>query len=515
MSATNAAIRFSFTAIVATVLVFVQPALAASPTLFGRPDGIRTDDNREIPLQLDELAVDVVALGDLAEVTVDATFGHNDDGVSEGTFEMQLPVGAVVTGYALDIDDEMIDGVLVRQAKARVAFEERVRADIDPGLAEISRANVFTTRVYPVNSDGRRIRLSFVAPFDSARTLTLPLQSAIPVATARIRVRAIGTPPRVTLPAGFEGVRRTSNDGIEIESARSDATLTGALIITAATPPETLIVSKGFDGTNYFQLRAEPPTAATMSRAARRVRVYWDISRSRLGQDLAREVELLHALLARLRTETVDLVAFNSSGVATFAAQDAADTTRTIDGLTYRGATSFAVLDNARLPRADRCLLFSDGLVTIDARTTLPPGCRADAITSAADADLAYLARITAETGGGAWSLAHARPDEIVDAIAAAAPRPVAARDQTGKALELAQLPGGLLVGRAPATGTLIVTYADSRGVEREERYRSATRTAPFAGTGATWAAARAAELDSMDGFGAEAEAVARRHFVA
>src|SRR5262245_17191733 len=226
MSARNSVLRLSLAAIVATGIAFAHATLAASPTLFGRPNGIRTDESQQVPLRLDNLALDVVALGDLAEFTVDATFGHNDDGISEGTFEMQLPVGAVVTGYALDVDDEMIDAVLVRQPKARVAFEERVRARIDPGLAEISRANVFTTRVYPVNSDGRRVRLSFVAPFDSARTLTLPLQSAMPVAAARIRVRAIGTPPRVTLPAGVEGTARKSGDDFEIESARRHAELT-------------------------------------------------------------------------------------------------------------------------------------------------------------------------------------------------------------------------------------------------------------------------------------------------
>jgi tetratricopeptide (TPR) repeat protein len=57
--------------------------------------------------------------------------------------------------------------------------------------------------------------------------------------------------------------------------------------------------------------------------------------------------------------------------------------------------------------------------------------------------------------------------------------------------------------------------YADSRGLERQERYRSTTRTAPFAGTGALWAAARVAELESMDGRGEEAGSLARRHSVA
>jgi tetratricopeptide (TPR) repeat protein len=514
MSAKNAVLWLCFAATFTTALASSNTAAAATPTLFGRPGGIQ---DRDVPLQLHELAVDVVTVGELAQVTIDAKFGYADEGFSEGTFEMQLPAGAVVTGYALDIDGEMIDGVLVPRAKARVAFEERVRARIDPGLAEVSRGNVFSTRVFPVDRDGRRIRLSFVAPFDAARTFTLPLSSAAPVAAARIRVRAetADTAPRIELPAGFDGAARAVGNGIELESTRHDVVLASSLVIAAAAPLDTLIVSPGADGKRYFQLRAELPPAATSPRAAARVRVYWDVSRSRLHQDLATEVRVLEALLVALQTETVDLAAFNSSGVVTTVGANPDQLARAIDNLAYRGASSFAVLDAARLPRADRCLLFSDGVVTVDRRIALRGNCRTDAIVSAPDADLGYLGRITAATGGRAWSIVRSRADDVVDEIARAAPQPVAARDQSGTELELAQLEGGLLVGRAPAAGPLIVTYADARGLYREERYRAAASTAQFEGPQVTWAAARVAELESMDGLGDEGEALARRHSIA
>jgi hypothetical protein len=45
--------------------------------------------------------------------TVAARFTNSSRDDLEGTFSLQLPEIAVVTGYALDVDGQMIDGVLV------------------------------------------------------------------------------------------------------------------------------------------------------------------------------------------------------------------------------------------------------------------------------------------------------------------------------------------------------------------------------------------------------------------
>ncbi len=79
-----------------------------------------------------------------------------------------LPAGAIVQGYALDINGRMVDGVPVPRQKARVAFEEEVRKQVDPGLVEWSGGNMFKTRVYPIPAGGTRtvrLRYSTVLPW--------------------------------------------------------------------------------------------------------------------------------------------------------------------------------------------------------------------------------------------------------------------------------------------------------------------------------------------------------------
>lgn len=72
----------------------------------------------------------------------------------------------------------MVDGVPVPRQKARVAFEEEVRKQVDPGLVEWSGGNMFKTRVYPIPAGGTRtVRLCYstVLPVDAAGAPSLQL----------------------------------------------------------------------------------------------------------------------------------------------------------------------------------------------------------------------------------------------------------------------------------------------------------------------------------------------------
>ena len=65
-----------------------------------------------------------------------------------------LPEGSTISGYALDIQGKMIDGVAVEKDKGRQVFEKIVRQGIDPGLIEWTKGNNFKTRVFPIPAKG-------------------------------------------------------------------------------------------------------------------------------------------------------------------------------------------------------------------------------------------------------------------------------------------------------------------------------------------------------------------------
>ena len=82
------------------------------------------------------------------------TFANPTDRVMEGDLYFPLPQGSTVSGYALDIEGKMVDGVAVEKHKGRQVFEQIVRQGIDPGLIEWTKGNNFKTRVFPIPAKG-------------------------------------------------------------------------------------------------------------------------------------------------------------------------------------------------------------------------------------------------------------------------------------------------------------------------------------------------------------------------
>jgi tetratricopeptide (TPR) repeat protein len=56
----------------------------------------------------------------------------------------------------LDVNGEIVDGVVVEKQAARIIFEAEVRKRIDPGFVELVTGNIFRTRVYPIEPQRTR-----------------------------------------------------------------------------------------------------------------------------------------------------------------------------------------------------------------------------------------------------------------------------------------------------------------------------------------------------------------------
>jgi hypothetical protein len=62
-----------------------------------------------------------------------------------------LAENETVIGYAVDINDRLVEGVVVEKDVARAVFEEEVREKRSgPSIIEQVAGNVFKTRIYPL-----------------------------------------------------------------------------------------------------------------------------------------------------------------------------------------------------------------------------------------------------------------------------------------------------------------------------------------------------------------------------
>jgi hypothetical protein len=108
--------------------------------LLAHERGIDDPSRQSKALRLESLGLQVELAGALSETTLTARFANPSDDTLEGDFTFELPEGAVVTGYALDIDGQLVDGVLVDPLKAERTYEAQVREGVDPGLARCRAA---------------------------------------------------------------------------------------------------------------------------------------------------------------------------------------------------------------------------------------------------------------------------------------------------------------------------------------------------------------------------------------
>jgi uncharacterized protein YegL len=136
-----------------------------------------------VHLALTHLDVRVRPAGHLAAFEVEHRFHNDGDDALEGTFRFTLPPGAVVTGLAMNIGEEMMEGEFVDRDKARRTFEKIVDSMRDPALLEWQQGKAFKLRVFPIEPHAdKRVVLRYLAPLgertDGSPEIVIPLAAA-------------------------------------------------------------------------------------------------------------------------------------------------------------------------------------------------------------------------------------------------------------------------------------------------------------------------------------------------
>lgn len=508
----------------AGAFLLAPAALAApqNPELVAHAGEGDDPDTKSKALAIGRLDIDVTIVGDTAHTIVTAQFTNAGSDILEGNFVFDLPPNSAITGYALDIDGKMVDGVLAAPRQAALTFEARERRGIDPGLAEVTRSGAFMTRVYPiVAGKGRTIRLEFVTPLDPEKAFTLPLVTQLAVGAVSIHLTTdAARAPALTAPNGIELKWTRSGGGFEASGTASNRPLLGALAVGPVEAPPVLL-GLHRSGDTFFEINDVAPPSKGAAAAPARVRIYWDSSLSRRGADLSKEIELVGHYIDANRPETVDLVFFSTDApqIRTLSAPSAAAVTAILKVTDYQGGTSFAPVLKSDLPKADACLLFSDGNVTVDSYRAERLPCPLYAVSSAADANRALLTALAQRSGGDYVDLGHTAPDIALASLMNRSPRVVGVKDASGQDIDYEVLSATgnrfRIVGRVPEAGGITVSLLHTAATTRSYALDRATAVANDA-PGALWAQRHIDEMSATDRPDKDAVlALARRYSVA
>ncbi|TWB30651.1 VIT domain-containing protein [Nitrospirillum bahiense] len=482
------------------------PARSYSPELVARnymaPGGAQPTH----ALTIGNLDITVKIIGGVAHTTLSATFANPTTAAVEGDFTLDLPAGSVVTGYALDVNGQMADGVLVAKRAATLAYQKQVRRGVDPGLAEVTRDNAFRTHVFPIFPNrGRTVRVEFATPIGTDQPYTLPLVTLDPVAKVNLLVIDVdaAAAPALAGPDGLDLRWAPGTGGLEARANASGVTLGGALTIGGMPPAAPVVLTRHHAGDTFFEVNAAVPGGTGGAKPTGRVRVYWDRSLSR--QDAApAELELLQRYLAAVGPKVVDVVLFadDTPHVLSFDSATAADeAVGALRAVSYGGATSLQGVLKAAPAPADACLYFSDGRVTLDAYQAERVNCPLFTLSSGADADHGFLAALVRKSGGEHLDLRARGADAVLARLSSPASRAIDVKAADGTALDFTVLPAApdwvRIVGRAPPSlGAVKVTLADGRVLSFD---LNDLPTAADDALGALWAADRVAEMTASD----------------
>src|SRR4051812_44027683 len=107
-------------------------------------------------LEISRQSVRAVIRDGLAETEVDQTFFNPGGRALEGWYWFSVPLGAHVTGFALDSNGTLIEGEVIERNEAKRQYEAAAAEGHEPALLEWVDGRTFRARIFPVPAAGSR-----------------------------------------------------------------------------------------------------------------------------------------------------------------------------------------------------------------------------------------------------------------------------------------------------------------------------------------------------------------------
>jgi tetratricopeptide (TPR) repeat protein len=327
----------------------------------------------------------------------------------EGELDFPLADGQTITRYALEINGNLREGVVVEKAKARIAYENTVRQNIDPGLVEKIKGNNFRTRIYPIPAKGyKRVvigieqKLDFI---DQKRLYQLPLEAKQNIDSFSIEANVMHAEKPSLETASFNELNFERSEAGYEASYKKDP-FGGNHLLAFSVPfdeDEPTVYTETINGKTYFYVNGRLDAKTEAKTKPSTIGLLWDISASADKRNKEQDFALLQKYLGSLSSVKVLLIPFHISPQAPQEFLINGNASTLIDKLKSFAADGGTQLGAMNLSNyaVDEFLLFSDGLSTFGKKEMVFGNKPVIAINSSPSADYSYLKYIAQQTKGG------------------------------------------------------------------------------------------------------------------
>ena len=327
------------------------------------------------PMELRELSVDILVVGQTAVTTMEMTFYNPNTRVMEGEFQFPLADGQQVSRFALDINGKMREGVVVDKALGRKAFEDIVRRGVDPGLLEKTEGNNFKARVYPMPAQGsRRVLIAFEQELrqkNGQDFYFLPIASALQLQKFKLRTEVVSRLVKADIENSLElDFKQTRNSYIsELSKDNYSLNKNIALTFPKVEKPQVLTATKG-NSSYLYGTMALGNTPQQAKSAPKKLGILWDVSHSAAQADKEKAFAFLNDYFSHIQNTEVTLNTFSirTSEAVNFEVKNGnwQPLKAYLQTLKYDGATDGNAMNFS--PKCDEYLLFSDGIFNFGAK---------------------------------------------------------------------------------------------------------------------------------------------------
>ncbi|MFH1329471.1 MAG: VIT domain-containing protein, partial [Actinomycetota bacterium] len=338
---------------------------------------------------IEDYRVEALIDAQVATTTVTQVFANRGFGNGEAVFLFPLPPGAAMTGLALWIDGEPVQGEVLPAAEARAEYEEIVASLRDPALLEFADQGLVRLSVFPIPAGGERtVRLEYTEALAADQGLVRyrhPLGrettglAQIERLTARLEIRSpqeikavyspthdvsVDRPDATTAVVGYESAGEAATGDFALYYSTAEA-LVGLNLLSFREPGE--------DG--FFLLLASPGLAAGPGDVvAKDVVVVLDHSGSMEGEKFTQAIDAARFVLDHLNEgDRFNLVVFSTT-VEAYAERprprsEAGEAKRWLDRFAAEGSTDIdralrTAFERADVERPTYVLFLTDGLPT-------------------------------------------------------------------------------------------------------------------------------------------------------
>lgn len=335
---------------------------------------VTTSNETDKPIELKRLKISVFVTENIATTTLEMQFFNNNDRVMEGELNFPLDNGVTVSRFALEVNGEMREGVVVDKEKATQTFEAITRQNIDPGLVEVTKGNNFKARIYPIPPKGyKKATIAFEQELigdDKNYFYQLPLNFQHTLEKFSATVEVVMSKPEViksdrpTINLEFTDSRNSYISEYHKKNVKLKTRLAFA-IPKSKTINKVLIYKGSVSPDNYFYININPKVEYRSKPKPTSITILWDESASSKNRNIEKELKILEKYLSWVQNGSIELITFSntSHSIENYTINDGSSKSLSkrlkeskFDGGTNIGSINFNDINTSEI------LLFTDGI---------------------------------------------------------------------------------------------------------------------------------------------------------